>query len=276
VTKVGLKAGDLFNVAGLVTVVTGGASGIGFAYAEVMSANGALVTLIDRDDDALAAATKRLQAGGGKAHGEVADVTNKAALRNAIDAVAGRNGCIDVAFVNAGISGGPGFLNTERSRDPQRAIENIPDELWDRVIATNLTSVLHTIQALVPHMKDKGGRIVVTSSISATKVEQFVGTSYVASKAGVAQLVRQAALELACYKIAVNAIAPGPCVTNIGGGRLQDPTNQAFFAQFAPQHRIATPEDMQGAALFLASAASSHVTGAHIVIDGGVTLGSAD
>ena len=103
-----------------------------------------------------------------------------------------------------------------------------------------------------------------------------VGTPYVAAKAGVAQLVRQVALELARYNIRVNAIAPGPCVTNIGGGRLQDPANQEFFAQFSPQHRMAIPEDMQGAALFFASGASKHVTGAHVVIDGGVTLGVAD
>jgi NAD(P)-dependent dehydrogenase (short-subunit alcohol dehydrogenase family) len=103
-----------------------------------------------------------------------------------------------------------------------------------------------------------------------------VGTPYVVAKAGVAQLVRQVALELARYNIRVNAIAPGTCITNIGGGRLQDPANQAFFAQFSPQHRMAIPEDMQGAALFFASGASNHVTGAHIVIDGGVTLGVAD
>ena len=84
---------------------------------------------------------------------------------------------------------------------------------------------------IAPHMKDSGGRIVVTSSVSAIKLEQFVGTVYVASKAGVAQLVRQAAFELAKYKIQVNAIAPGPCVTNIGGGRLQDKAAQDFFAQ---------------------------------------------
>jgi NAD(P)-dependent dehydrogenase (short-subunit alcohol dehydrogenase family) len=276
VKSVPLRAADLFDVTGLVTVVTGGASGIGYGYADVMGANGAEVTLIDRDADGLAAAVKELASGGAKVRGETADVTDKASLRRAVDAVAQRHGRIDVVFANAGISAGPGFLTTERERDPQRAVENIADEVWERVIATNLTSVFHTIQVVVPHMKQRGGRIIVTSSISATKVEQFVGMPYVTAKAGVAQLVRQVALELARYNIAVNAIAPGPCVTNIGGGRLQDPVNQAFFAQFSPQHRMATPDDMQGAALFFASAASKHVTGAHIVIDGGVTLGVTD
>jgi len=180
-------------------------------------------------------------------------------------------------FANAGISGGPGFLNAEHKRDPQRALENLPDELWDRVMATNLRSVFWTLQLAAEHMKRTGGgKIVVTSSISAFKMEQYVGTIYVASKAGVAQLLRQAAFELARYGINVNALAPGPCVTNIGGGRLQDKAAQDFFNTQHPTGRMATPDDMQGAALYLASKASDHVTGAHILIDGGFRLGLAD
>jgi NAD(P)-dependent dehydrogenase (short-subunit alcohol dehydrogenase family) len=112
--------------------------------------------------------------------------------------------------------------------------------------------------------------------VSAIKTENYVGASYVASKAGVAQLVRQAAIELAKHNIQVNAIAPGPCVTNIGGGRLHDKAAQEFFAKLHPNHRMATPADMQGAALYLASPASRHVNGAAIVIDGGFSLGVAD
>jgi NAD(P)-dependent dehydrogenase (short-subunit alcohol dehydrogenase family) len=211
------------------------------------------------------------------AYGEVADVTDKAALERAFDAVAKRHGRIDVVFANAGISGGPGFLNTKNERDDSRAIESLSDDLWDRVMATNLKSCFHTIQIAARHMKKAGGgRIVVTSSCSAEKIEQYVGTIYVASKAGVAQLVRQAAIELARYDIRVNAIAPGPCITNIGGGRLQDKSAQDFFATLHPNHRMALPEDMQGAALYLASNASRHVTGAHILIDGGISMGMAD
>jgi NAD(P)-dependent dehydrogenase (short-subunit alcohol dehydrogenase family) len=112
--------------------------------------------------------------------------------------------------------------------------------------------------------------------VSAFKLEQFVGTVYVASKAGVAQLLRQAAFELAKYKINVNALAPGPCVTNIGGGRLQDKTAQDFFGTQHPSGRMAVPDDMQGAAIYLASKASDHVTGEHILIDGGFSFGVAD
>ncbi len=271
-----MKAQDLFNVQRLVTIVTGGANGIGYACAEVMIDNGANVTIIDRDPEALTTAVERLKHAGGMAFGEVADVTDKAALTRAFDAVAVRHGRIDVVFANAGISGGPGFLNTKDERDPTRAIENLSDDLWDRVIATNLTSCFRTIQIAARHMKATGGgRLIVTSSCSAEKIEQYVGSIYVTSKAGVAHLVRQAAIELAEYKIQVNAIAPGPCITNIGGGRLQDRAAQEFFASKHPNHRMATPEDMQGAALYLASPASRHVNGAHILIDGGFTLGTA-
>jgi NAD(P)-dependent dehydrogenase (short-subunit alcohol dehydrogenase family) len=272
-----MKAEALFDVRGSVVAVTGGASGIGYACAEAMTDNGAKVTLIDIDPAALAQAIATLSARGGEVHGDLADVVDLAALRRAVAAIVERHGRLDVVFANAGTSGGPGFLKGDGTRNPDAALEGLSLELWERVLATNLTSVLKTLQAVVPQMKAQGGgRIVVTGSISATKAEIYVGTPYVASKAGVAQLVRQAALELAKYNILVNAIAPGPVITNIAGGRLKSPAVRALFERAAPMHRVATPDDIQGAALFLASPASSFITGAQIVIDGGVTLGTAD
>ena len=272
-----MKIQDLFNVTGKITVVTGGASGIGYAYAEVMADNGAIVTIADINKEGLEQAAAKLTARGGQVITEIADVTRKESLAAAFDAVAKRHGRIDVVFANAGISGGPGFVNPERKRDPARALESLPDDLWDRVMATNFKSVFWTLQIAAEHMKKTGGgKIVVTSSVSAFKLEQFVGTVYVASKAGVAQLLRQAAFELAKYKINVNALAPGPCVTNIGGGRLQDKAAQDFFGTQHPSGRMAVPEDMQGAAIYLASKASDHVTGEHILIDGGFSFGVAD
>ena len=97
---------------------------------------------------------------------------------------------------NAGISAGPGFLNTERKRDRPRTVGRGPKSFGGRVRAPTWRRVFGGVLVVVPHMKAAGGRIIVTSSISATKVEQFVGTPYVVSKAGVAQLVRQVALEL--------------------------------------------------------------------------------
>jgi NAD(P)-dependent dehydrogenase (short-subunit alcohol dehydrogenase family) len=271
-----LKTADLFSVAGLTTVITGGASGIGRACAEAMADNGGRVTLLDANKDALAEAVAALKASG-DVRGAVVDVTDRKALSSAFDEAASHYGKLDVVFANAGISGGPGFLNQDRSRNPARAIEEIDPELVDRLIEVNYKSVFTTIQASARHMKKTGGGcIVVTSTISTFHAEVFVGVPYVVSKAGLRQLVRQSAIELAAYNIRVNAMAPGPFVTNIGGGRLQNPETQEFFARMTPMRRMGRPQDIQGLALFLASPASAYITGEQIVIDGGTTLGVAD
>jgi len=272
-----MKIDELFRVQGLATIVTGGASGIGFACAQAMSDNGARVTLTDANADALREAAAKLKARGGGVRSAVLDVTDRAAVRRVFEETAKHYGRLDVVFANAGVSGGPGFLNTDRTRNFDRAIENVPDELIDRLIEVNYKGIFTTIQAAARHMRpQKSGRIIVTSTISTFHPEIFVGTPYVVSKAGLMQMVRQAALELAGYNVLVNAMAPGPFATNIGGGRLQDPTARAFFEKLSPTRRIGTPDDIQGLALFLASPASSHITGAQIVIDGGATLGTAD
>ncbi len=273
-----MKAVKLFDVSGLATIVTGAASGIGLAYAEVMADNGARVTLFDKDAQSLDAAARRLAERGGEVRSQVLDVTDRPALRAAVDAAAAHYGRLDVAFANVGIDSPPGFLGMTGERVPEGAFENVSDERWDQVIATNLTSIYSTIKASIPHMKKNvsGGRIIVTTSVAAIRGEAIVGMPYMPAKAAAAHLVRQAALELAKYNILVNAIAPGPFVTNIAGGHMQDPTTVAAFARFVPLHRIASTDEIQGLALFLASPAASYVTGSQMVIDGGVLLGMAD
>jgi NAD(P)-dependent dehydrogenase (short-subunit alcohol dehydrogenase family) len=272
-----MKAQDLFKVEGQVVAITGAASGIGLAYARVMAANGAIVTLMDLNPQTLEAACAQLSATGAQVHGVVADVTDPDSIKAAVDSVVARHGRLDVLFANAGISGGPGFLDGQGQRNPAGAVENLSLQTWDRVMATNVRSVLLTLQAAVPAMKQQGGgRIIVTSSISASKTETLVSSIYATSKAAVGYLVRQMAHELARFNIRVNAISPGPVVTNIGGGRLQQAEARAPFERAAPLGRIGTPADLQGAALLLASSASSWMTGAEIIIDGGTTLGPAD
>ena len=272
-----MRAGDLFDVRDKRVFITGGASGIGLAIAEIMADAGARVTLVDRDTVALDAAVSKLRSAGFDARAETADATTAADLESAVASTVAAVGGIDIVFANAGISGGPGFLLADGARNEAGAIENLDPDFWDRVVATNLGSIFRTIRAVAPVLKKQnGGRIIVTSSISATRTELHVGTPYVASKAGVAQLTRQAARELARWNILVNAIAPGPVVTNIAGGRLKQADARAPFEAAAPLHRIASPDDIQGAALFLASPASRHITGAEILIDGGASLGAAD
>jgi NAD(P)-dependent dehydrogenase (short-subunit alcohol dehydrogenase family) len=272
-----VKVSELFDVRGKRVFITGSGSGIGLAIAEIMADAGARIMLIDRYGVALEAAMTKLKAADVDVHGEVADVTSASDLDSAVAATNAAFGGIDIVFANAGVSGGPGFLLGDHSRNEKAAIENLDPEFWDRVIAANLGSIFRTIRAVTPALKKQnGGRIIVTSSISASKTELHVGTAYVASKAAVAQLVRQTARELARWNILVNAIAPGPVVTNIAGGRLKQAEARAPFEAAAPLHRIATPEDIQGAALFLASPASRHMTGAELIIDGGAVLGPAD
>jgi NAD(P)-dependent dehydrogenase (short-subunit alcohol dehydrogenase family) len=272
-----VKAEALFDVHGTAVIVTGAASGIGFACAKVLAANGARVSLLDRNADRLHEATRQLTDSGGNVRSEVVDVTDRVSLDRAFDAAAQTYGRIDTVFANAGIGGGPGFLTPDGKRNADNAIEALSDERWNVNIDSNLNSVFWTIQSAVRHMKPQGGgRIIVTTSIAALKTEGVVGTPYLVAKAGAAHLVRQAALELARYDILVNAIAPGPFVTSISGGRMHDETIQSHHKRVVPLKRLAEPDEIMGLALFLASPASSYITGTQMVIDGGATLGFAD
>ncbi len=273
-----MKIAKLFDVSGLATIVTGGASGIGYAYAEAMADNGAHVAMLDIDRASLDRAVGKLKDKGGDARGAVVDVTDRAALRAAIDAAVREFNRLDVLFANVGIDSPPGFLSMSLQRTVDGAFENVSDERWDKVMATNLTSVFTSIRAAVPHMKknQNGGRIIVTTSVAAMRSEAIVGMPYMPAKAGVVHLVHQAALELAKFNILVNAIAPGPFVTNIAGGHMRKAEVVNAFGQAVPLGRVASTDEIQGAALFLASPASTFVTGAQIIVDGGVMLGRAD
>jgi NAD(P)-dependent dehydrogenase (short-subunit alcohol dehydrogenase family) len=260
----------MFNVRGKSVIVTGAASGIGRAYAEVMADHGARVCLFDIDGAAQDRLVAELRSRGGDAWGQVIDVSDRPAMARGFDAVAERHGVIDVVFVNAGIDPGPGFLTPEGERNPDGAIENLPDDQWDRGILVNLTSVYVTVKNAVRYMKPAGGgRIIVTSSIAAIINEAIVGTSYMPAKAGVDHFVRQMAMELGAYGILVNCINPGPFITNIAGGRLKNPADRKAFESQSLIGRIGDPEDIKGLALYLASPCSSYVTGSQIVIDGG-------
>ena len=272
-----MKIESLFNVSNKITAITGGASGFGLVMGRAMAMNGARVTLIDVNAAALHEAQEQLKAKGLDVEIAIADVTDKSAITRAIDSVVASHGRLDVLFANAGITGGPGFLTLDGERNAATQFEDQSNELWERVLAINLMGMVKTIQAAVPHMKkQQGGRIIVTSSCSATKTEMFVGSGYVTSKAALAHLIKQLAHELAAFNITVNGIAPGPTATNIGGGRMKDPAAAAGFGRYIAMGRIGQPEDVAGAGLFFASAASSYITGAEILVDGGFVLGPSD
>jgi NAD(P)-dependent dehydrogenase (short-subunit alcohol dehydrogenase family) len=266
-----LRIDELFDVRGLSVVVTGAAGGIGFGIADALADNGASVLLLDKDADRLQAALKTLQDRGDAAEAEALDA---AALQTVVDAFAERAGRLDVVFANAGVSGGPGFLSADGKRNPAGALEAVSDDLWDAVIDADLMSVVAMMKAAAPHMKrQRSGKIVVTTSVAAAKSENFVGYPYIAAKAAAAHLVRQVGLELAKYNVQVNAIAPGPFLTTIGGNRMADPVVRRAFESASLLHRMARPDEIQGLALLLASPASSYMTGAQFSIDGGALAG---
>ncbi len=264
-----MKIEQIFDVRGHVALVTGAASGLGLAMAEVMADNGAKVVLTDIDKAGLDAAVKKLRDKGGDVEGQTLDVGNPEQIKTTIDEVVKKHGRIDAVFANAGISAGPSY-KTEAGKISGQ-LQNIPLDVWNRTLQTNLTSVFATIGAAASHMKtQKSGRIIVTSSRAALRADSLSGHPYAATKAAVAHLVKTAARELAPHNVMVNAIAPGPFLTNIGGGQLH--TNEKVrqgFASMVPLGRIASTDELQGLVLFLASPASSFVTGTVIPIDGG-------
>jgi NAD(P)-dependent dehydrogenase (short-subunit alcohol dehydrogenase family) len=248
---------DRFDVRGLRTVVTGAASGLGLAVAEAMAEGGAQVTLVDVDAAGLDAAAEGLP----DARTAVVDVADSGAVSRLFAELDG----VDVVFANAGVSREAGVL------DEQGGLGNLDDDTWRTVLGINLDGVLFTMREAARHMKAQGsGRIVVTASTAGIGTDPFVGYSYSATKAAVIMLVRQAAFELARHGVHVNAIAPGPFRTNIGGGA--PPIPDEAWESIVALGRMAEPEELKGVALLLASSASSFITGAVIPVDGGQLL----
>jgi len=272
----GSKVSELFNVRDLAVIVTGGASGIGLAFAEALVGNGARVTILDINVEAMKREVTRL-ASLGEVRGERVDISDRASINSAVANAVEAFGGLDVLFANAGTEAGSGFLNLSGERVPESQVENFDDDNWDKVIATNLTGVMSTVKSAVPAMKKRGsGRIIITTSTAGFTVNAVASLGYYPAKAGAAHLTRRLALELARFNILVNSVAPGGVSTNIAGGLMKNPQFRAIASQMIPTHRLGEPEDFHGIALFLASQASRYITGTEFVIDGGATLGVAD
>jgi NAD(P)-dependent dehydrogenase (short-subunit alcohol dehydrogenase family) len=263
-----MKAANLFDIRGHVAIVTGAASGLGLAYAEVLAENGAKLTLVDMDAEGLAKVAARLMAAGADVTQAVLDIGETEKLQRVIDDTATRNGRLDIAFANAGGSAGPGFALT-----PAGSIDEADLATFDRWMEINFRANYLTIRfAATPMKKQRRGSIIATSSIAGIKSDPLVSYGYVAAKAAINNIVRHAAVDLAPYNVRVNAIAPGPFYTNIAGGRLRrDPEQAKKFAAMIPMARIGEPDEIKGLALLLASPAGSYITGAVIPIDGGTT-----
>lgn len=268
---------DQFDIAGRSALVTGAASGIGLAYAEVLAEAGARVTLTDIDLDGAVREAERLRGEGFEARAAALDVSDRAACGEAFDAHAAAFGGLDIAFANAGVGIGPGWVSPAGGREAEGQVDTYDAALWDQSIAINLTGAYNTMRNAARLMKagGKGGSIVATASNAGLILEPIVPLPYHPAKAGVLHLVRALALELAAFRIRVNAIAPGPFVTNIGGGwAKKDPSVRKAFDATIPLGSMAETHQMKPLALLLASDAGSFITGSTMLIDGGVALGA--
>lgn len=272
---------DRFDIKGRSALVTGAASGIGLAYAEAMAEAGAMVTLTDIDGEGAEREAARLKEAGHEVRNDRLDVSDFDAVTAAFDAHAKAYGGLDIAFANAGIDTGAGFWNPAGHRNPDGQVDTYDPKRWDKSISVNLSGVFYTVSNAVRVMKQpgrangrSGGSIICTASNAGLVTEPIVGLPYMPAKAGVLHMVRALGLELAEFRIRINAIAPGPFVTNIGGGWLKkDPVARKAWDAIVPLGSVAETEQLKPLALLLASDASDYMTGSHVVIDGGMMLG---
>ena len=272
---------DCFDIKGRSALVTGAASGIGLAYAEAMAEAGAAVTLADIDAAGVECEAARLREAGYEARADVCDVSSFDAVAAAFDAHDKTYGGLDICFANAGIDAGAGFWNPAGHRNPEGQVDTYDPARWDKSISVNLSGVFYTVSNAVRIMKKEGrangrtgGSIITTASNAGLVTEPIVGLPYMPAKAGVLHMVRALGLELAEFRIRINAIAPGPFVTNIGGGWVKhDPVARKAWDAIIPLGRMAETDQIKPLALLLASDASDYMTGSHVVIDGGMMLG---
>jgi NAD(P)-dependent dehydrogenase (short-subunit alcohol dehydrogenase family) len=241
------------TLGGKVAVITGSARGIGCAIAEAMAKHGAKVVVTDRDGEEATRTAARI---GDSAIAVRADVSQLPDIEVLFEQTAARLGRVDILVNNAGI-GVP------------RLVLDIGLEEWERIIRVNLTGALLCSQQAARRMiaQGEGGKIINIVSLSGQK--GGVGRSaYGASKAGLEVLNKIMAVEFADHRINVNAIAPGPIMTETGKGMHTPETVEAYH-RLIPQRRYGTPEEIANAAVFLASDQASYITGHTLNVDGG-------
>jgi 3-oxoacyl-[acyl-carrier protein] reductase len=251
-----MKAADMFSLNGRVALVTGASSGLGVQFAKALADNGAAVALVARRADRLKSLKDEIEEKGGRAVAIEADVTDHAAVARAFDAAEKAFGTVTILVNNAGIAHGG------------RAVEMPPEE-WRKVLTTNLDAVFFWAQEAARRLlaAKKQGAIVNIASVLGLAVSKGA-VAYAAAKAGVVQVTKALAVELAFKGVRVNAIAPGWFVTEMNDDYLSGEAGDAIKREI-PMGRFGNPGDLDGALLLLVSDAGSYITGATIVIDGG-------
>ena len=251
---------DLFDLSGRTALVTGASSGLGWRFAEVLAANGANVGIAARRTDRLETLQSEIEARGGRALPVPLDVTDVDTIAPAFDAVEKAFGPVDILVNNAGVAA-EGFIADMNPAD------------WRKVLDTNLDGVFLVGQEAARRMTaaGKGGSIVNIASAIAFKVSKTLG-AYAAAKAGVVQLTKVMALELAEANIRVNAICPGYIETEINSDYFATEGGQKMIQRYVPMKRLGDIKELDGTLLLLASDAGSFITGTPILVDGGIAL----
>ena len=246
----------LFDLTGRVALVTGGSRGLGKAMARAYAEHGAQVLICSRGEDELKGAAAEIGAGlNTRVEWMTADLADRQEPQRVADEALKRFGRVDLLVNNAG------------GNQPQR-VDQITDEAWDRIIELNLSGIMRLTRAVLPQMMERGwGRIIHTSSVLGLggKKERNV---YSATKAALVGMARSSALDLGPFGVTVNCIAPGPFLTELPLGLLNEEQKQQFTDRTALK-RWGRPEEIAGAALLLGTDAGSYITGTTLLIDGG-------
>jgi NAD(P)-dependent dehydrogenase (short-subunit alcohol dehydrogenase family) len=251
-------AANWFDLDGRVALVTGGSKGLGHAMARALAEAGADLAIASRTTADLERVAEELRGLGRRVLPVAADVADEESVRAMVERVLGHFGRIDVLVNNAGIEG-------------QGAVVEMDAAHWDRVMHVNLRGPMLCCKHVGPHMLERrSGKVINVASVLATRVARSM-SPYLASKAGLVQLTRALALEWIRANVQVNAICPG---------YFRTPMNEAFFRTPAgdklrsrlPIGRLGDPSEIEGAVVFLASDATSYVTGATLYVDGGHSL----
>jgi NAD(P)-dependent dehydrogenase (short-subunit alcohol dehydrogenase family) len=251
---------DLFELRGKVALLTGATRGIGLAMATAMARAGAQVVLSSNEADACAERASQCQAEGLDVLGLPCDVMQRAQLEELVRQVLLQRGRIDILVCNAGIAPHLGPMAAASDAD------------WDSTMTVNLRSVLWLTSLVIPGMAARGGgSVILTASLSSLRGNKSIGL-YALSKAAVAQLARNLAVEWGPANVRVNSISPGLIATEFARPLLDNPEVLARRLALTPLRRVGQPEEIAGVAVMLASRAGAFITGQNLVVDGGALI----
>lgn len=249
---------SLFDLSGQVAVVTGSSKGIGRAIAERMAEHGARVVVSSRKREGCEAVAQGIRDRGGEAHVIACNIGRKEELQALVDGTLAQWGRLDTLVCNAAVNPyfGPGA--------------GIPDDAWDRIMASNIRSNHWLANMALPGMAERGGgAVILVSSIAGSRGSPMLG-AYAISKAADMQLARNLAVEWGPRGVRANCIAPGLVRTDFARALWEDPELLRRRTADTPLRRIGEPDEIAGAAVFLAGPAGRFMTGQTMVIDGGV------